>query len=120
MNPSTSLAEEMRGVLTRRITTLLAAAVLQFGSVAAQAGLAAANVAEINAKIDTGTRSAEQLVRRALMRIKAYEPKLHAIIRLNPHAQKQARASDKERCRNTAAFGRPHRATGADPLIGLI
>jgi len=61
--------------------------------------LETATVADINRAIDRGALTSEQLVRLSLARIRAYEPKLHAIITLNPHALDEARALDAERRR---------------------
>lgn len=108
MSLSAPLTKETRSMSVRQITTLLAAAALQMGSAAAQTGdldLSTADVTEINAAIDAGTLSSEQLVRQAIARIKAYEPKLHAIITVNPHALEEARALDAERRRNGRRSG---------------
>lgn len=61
--------------------------------------LETATVAGINHAIDKGALTSEQLVRLSLARIRAYEPKLHAIITLNPRALDEARALDAERRR---------------------
>lgn len=62
--------------------------------------LDAVTITEIGAAMDAGTLTAEQLVRRYLARIAAYDangPKLHAILALNPRAIEEARALDAER-----------------------
>lgn len=59
--------------------------------------LGTATVADINAAIDRGALSSERLVALSLARIRAYEPNLHAVIRLNPRALQEARALDAER-----------------------
>lgn len=61
--------------------------------------LETATIADINRAIDKGALTSEQLVRLSLARIRTYEPKLHAIITLNPRAIEEARALDAERRR---------------------
>lgn len=62
--------------------------------------LQTATLAEIDHAMAAGALTSERLVRLSLNRIRAYEPQLHAIITLNPHALEQARALDAERCRS--------------------
>ncbi|WP_179188389.1 amidase [Sphingomonas sp. IBVSS2] len=69
------------------------------GQVRTEFDLETATVTDINRAIDRGALTSEQLVRLSLARIRAYEPKLHAIITLNPHALDEARALDAERRR---------------------
>jgi amidase len=59
--------------------------------------LTSASVAEINAAFDAGALTSEKLTVLYLARISAYEPKLHAVITLNPKALDEARALDAER-----------------------
>ncbi len=62
--------------------------------------LDAATIADLNAAFDAGTLTSEQLVKRYLARIAAYDregPAIHAVITLNPDALATARALDVER-----------------------
>ena len=62
--------------------------------------LDAATITEINAAFDAGTLTSEQLVKRFLARIAAYDrqgPAIHAVIALNSKALETARALDAER-----------------------
>jgi Asp-tRNA(Asn)/Glu-tRNA(Gln) amidotransferase A subunit family amidase len=62
--------------------------------------LQTATVADINAAMDVGTLSSENLVRLYLNRIQAYDkqgPKINSVITLNPKALEEARALDAER-----------------------
>ena len=62
--------------------------------------LDAATISDINAAFDAGTLTSEQLVKRYLARIAAYDnqgPRIHAVIALNPTALETARALDIER-----------------------
>ena len=62
--------------------------------------LDAATIADINAALDAGALTSEQLVQMCLARIAAFDrkgPSLHAIITLNPKALDVARALDAER-----------------------
>lgn len=59
-----------------------------------------ATIVELQAAIDAGTLSSEQLVRHYLARIAAYDqagPAIHAVLALNPVAIAEARALDVER-----------------------
>lgn len=56
-----------------------------------------ATIADINRAMDAGALTSERLVHMSLNRIKAYDPRLHAVITLNPRALEQARALDTER-----------------------
>jgi len=56
-----------------------------------------ATIADLHAAMDAGALTSEKLTSLCLARIKAYEPKLHAIITLNPKALEVARALDAER-----------------------
>jgi amidase len=72
--------------------------------------LETATVADINKAIDNGALTSEQLVKLSLARLKAYEPELHAVINVNPHALDEARALDRERVakgRRSALHGIP-------------
>ena len=64
---------------------------------AADFDLQSATIADINAAFDSGALTSEKLVQLCLARITTYEPKLHAIITLNPKALDEARALDAER-----------------------
>src|SRR5882724_8083810 len=66
-------------------------------SSAAKFDLQTATIEEINAAFDSGALTSEKLVQLCLARINAYEPKLHAVITLNPKALEEARALDAER-----------------------
>ncbi|MEY4958425.1 MAG: hypothetical protein RL409_2682, partial [Gemmatimonadota bacterium] len=62
--------------------------------------LDAATITELNAAFDAGTLTSEQLVKRYLARIAAYDrqgPAIHTVIALNPKALETARALDGER-----------------------
>lgn len=62
--------------------------------------LDAATITELNTAFDAGTLTSEQLVKRYLARIAAYDrqgPAIHAVITLNPKALETARALDAER-----------------------
>jgi len=59
--------------------------------------LQTATIADINAAFDAGALTSEQLTKLCLARIAAYEPKLHAVITLNPNAIETAKALDAER-----------------------
>ena len=59
--------------------------------------LETATIEDISRAMDKGALTSEQLVRLSLARIKAYEPKLHAVITLNPNAIDEANALDAER-----------------------
>jgi amidase len=62
--------------------------------------LDAATITEINAAFDAGTLTSEQLVKRYLARIAAFDrqgPAIHAVMALNPNALGTARALDAER-----------------------
>ena len=67
------------------------------GQPRASLDLETATVADLDRAMDAGALTSEQLVRLSLARIAAYEPKLDAIITLNPHALAEARALDAER-----------------------
>lgn len=71
--------------------------------------LETATIADIDKAMDNGALTFERLVGLSLARIEAYEPNLHAVINLNPHALEEARALDAEQ-----------RATGRrSPLHGI-
>jgi len=62
--------------------------------------LDAATIIDINAALDAGTLTVEQLTKRYLARIAAYDtqgPRIHAVMALNPDALATARALDVER-----------------------
>jgi amidase len=62
--------------------------------------LTTASIAQINAAIDAGVLTSEQLVRLYLKRIEAFDengPKINAVLALNTKALETARALDKER-----------------------
>ncbi|AMW06970.1 hypothetical protein GEMMAAP_17140 [Gemmatimonas phototrophica] len=62
--------------------------------------LDAASIAQVNAAMDAGQLTSEQLVQRYLARIAAYDrkgPAIHAVISLNANALSEARALDAER-----------------------
>jgi amidase len=75
-------------------------ALLSAGSPVAPAAtfnLTSASIADINAAFSAGALTSEKLTTLYLARIATYEPKLHAVITLNPHALDDARALDLER-----------------------
>jgi amidase len=59
--------------------------------------LESATIADLNAAFESGALTSEKLVTLCLARIETYEPKLHAVITLNPHALDEARKLDAER-----------------------
>jgi len=59
--------------------------------------LQTATIGDIDAAFAAGALTSEQLTRLCLARIAAYEPKLHAVITLNPNAIEIAKALDAER-----------------------
>jgi len=59
--------------------------------------LGTATIEDINRAMDRRALTAEKLVRLSLARVKAYEPRLHALITLNPNAIEEARTLDEER-----------------------
>ena len=83
----------IRGGAFASLALILCAAPLR----AAEFDLQTATIADINAAFDAGALTSEQLTRLCLARIAAYEPKLHAVITLNPNAIEIARALDAER-----------------------
>ncbi|MCX6954461.1 MAG: amidase family protein, partial [Verrucomicrobia bacterium] len=64
---------------------------------AAHFEFATATIPEIQAAIAANALSSEKLTQLCLARINAYEPRLHAVITLNPKALDEARALDAER-----------------------
>ena len=62
--------------------------------------LATATIADLNQAIDKGVLTSELLIQSSLARIRTYEPKLHAILSLDPHALAAARKLDIERRRS--------------------
>jgi amidase len=84
------------------VRALLASLLLLFAASANATtfDLSTATIADINAAIDAGALSSEQLVRLYLQRIEAYDhkgPKLNSVITLNKSAVAEARALDAER-----------------------
>ncbi|MDR3415135.1 MAG: amidase family protein [Nevskia sp.] len=85
--------------------TLLLAGALAFGLAFAPARAASldidnATIAEVDAALNSGKLTSEQLVGLYLKRIAAYDkqgPTINAVILLNPKAMDEARALDKER-----------------------
>ncbi len=65
--------------------------------IGAEFNLQTASIADINAAFDSGALTSEKLTQLLLARINAYEPKLHAVITLNPKAIETAKALDLER-----------------------
>ena len=59
--------------------------------------LDSASIADLQAAFGAGALTSEKLTSLCLARIAAYDPKLHAIITLNPRALETARALDAER-----------------------
>lgn len=85
---------------TLRLLLSLFAFMLAGSLNAATFDLSSATVADINAAIDAGALSSEQLVGLYLKRIEAYDkqgPRINAVITLNPNARAEARALDAER-----------------------
>ena len=95
MMPSTSSR-----MLRYWLSTVLAATLAANAAHGASVDLSNATVADLQAAMDKGTLSSEQLIQMSLARIKAYDdagPKLNALILVNSHALEQARALDIER-----------------------
>ena len=95
-NPTSTVRSLLRG-------SRLAGALLLAAAGTAHADtfeLSSATIAEINAAIDAGALTSEQLVSMSLARIEAYDdagPAINAIMRLNPNALDRARELDAER-----------------------
>jgi amidase len=93
----------MQGRVAACLPRVLAVALLATATPAAQAAkldLETATIAELDAAMAKGKLTSEQLVRRYLARIAAYDkqgPAINAVILLNPKAVETARALDKER-----------------------
>ena len=90
----------VRGVATRALAVALLLPLASTVRAQRAVDLDAATITEINAAFDAGTLSSEQLVKRYLARIAAYDrqgPAIHAVIALNPKALETARALDAER-----------------------
>jgi amidase len=87
----------MRFPRTFVLRAALIAALLSAPARATTFDLTSASIADINAAFSAGALTSEKLTTLCLARINAYEPKLHAIITLNPHALDEARALDAER-----------------------
>jgi amidase len=88
-----------RAIVGAILATALAGSLLSTAQ-AAEFNLATANIADIQAAMDKGTLTSEQLLQLYLARIKAYDqqgPKLNTIITLNKNALSEARALDAER-----------------------
>ena len=88
----------------RLITALLASAAVATAAHAAQKRVAAAppdltekSVGELQAMLTSGKLTSEQLVRSYEARIARFNPRLGAVIAVNPDALRQARALDAER-----------------------
>jgi amidase len=64
---------------------------------AATVTLDSASIPELQAAMGAGALTAEKLTALCLARIATYDPQLHAVITLNPHALEVARALDAER-----------------------
>ena len=82
------------------LLTLLALAATPAAAVADSVEYTDATIADVNAAIDAGTLSSEQLVRLALARIEAYDkagPAVNAVLYLNENALEQAADLDRER-----------------------
>jgi amidase len=79
------------------LTGVLLLALLTGAARAATFELTSASIADINAAFAAGALTSEKLTTLCLARINAYEPKLHAVITLNPKALEEARALDAER-----------------------
>src|SRR6202012_4845198 len=82
--------------------TLLAGTAVAMATSPAQAKdtvrtLDSATIADLSAAMAAGTLTAARLTKMCLARVARYEPLLHAVITLNPHALDTARALDAER-----------------------
>ncbi|GHH60243.1 MULTISPECIES: amidase [Gammaproteobacteria] len=86
-----------RGSATTLAALLSLACIAAPGRAQTAFDLETASIADINRAIDSGALTSERLVQLSLARIRAYDPHLHAIIGLNPHALEQARMLDAER-----------------------
>jgi amidase len=76
---------------------LLVLALIRAELPAAEFDLQTASIADIDRAFAAGALTSERLTELCLARIRAYEPKLHAVLALNPAALAQARALDAER-----------------------
>jgi amidase len=76
---------------------VLSLALFSSAARAAKFDLTSASIADINAAFTAGALTSEKLTTLCLARIAAYEPKLHAVITLNPKALDEAKALDAER-----------------------
>lgn len=84
----------------RRFIYATALTWLSFASHAASLDLASATIAEVEAAMDKGALTSEQLTKFYLARIAAYDkqgPAINAVITLNPKALEVAKALDAER-----------------------
>jgi amidase len=81
-----------------RASVLLCALALAFPPLqAATIALSSATIADLGAAMNSGALTSEKIVSLYLARINTYEPRLHAVITLNPKALDEARALDAER-----------------------
>jgi amidase len=88
------------------IVVLLVVACIALASAVSASGatfeLASASIVDIQRAFDSGELTAETLVQRCIQRIEAFDdadPRLNAILALNPNAIERARALDNERKR---------------------
>jgi len=79
------------------VRLLLLLVLFRAAASATEFDLQTATIADIDRALAAGALTSEQLTRLCLARIHAYEPKLHAVITLNPNALAVARALDAER-----------------------
>ena len=90
----------VRSLAARSLVVCLSFALAARAQAQRAIDLDAATIIEVNAAFDAGTLTAEQLVKRYLARIAAYDahgPRIHALIALNGRALETARALDAER-----------------------
>jgi amidase len=89
----------------RRCVTLILSVLVIFSALSAGAGddspVVEASIADLQAMMEKGEMSAEEITRAYLDRIERLNPGLHAVIVINPDAVAQARALDTERREGT-------------------
>ncbi|MDX2142889.1 MAG: amidase family protein [Rhodospirillaceae bacterium] len=86
--------------IRRTLAAVVLVAVLGFARASPALDLTTATIKELNAALDAGTVTSEQLVRLYLARIAAYDragPQLNAVMVINPKALETAAALDAER-----------------------
>jgi hypothetical protein len=95
-----NLAQRLRRTALATLASASLAVLTAAPVQAAKFDLSTATIADIQAAMDKGTLTSEQLVKLYLARIDAYDqkgPKLNSVLTLNKKALETARALDKER-----------------------